>query len=108
MLARSRRGLDSGNEGNGDRRALEAPHGTGLLGPNESKLSDRHRRGQAWNSKKSRPPVPVRWSAWLGDWAGGPSGGAGRFCLWKMVTLQGPALGADILRHDALCLHDGE
>ena len=35
-------------------------------GPNGLKLSDRHRRGQAWSMGKGCPLVPVRWSAWLG------------------------------------------
>ena len=39
-------------------------------GPNELKLSDRHRRGQAWNTQTGCPPVPVRWSAWLGSGSG--------------------------------------
>src|SRR5213079_2808361 len=34
--------------------------------PNAPKLSDRGWRGQAWSTKKGRPPASVRWSAWLG------------------------------------------
>ena len=37
--------------------------------PNESKLSDGGWRSKTWNTKKSRPPASVRWSAWLGIWA---------------------------------------
>ena len=49
-------------------------------GPNELKLSDRHRRSQACQAEKSRPPVPVRWSALLGPRprsAGRRNGGRG-------------------------------
>ena len=35
-------------------------------GPNASKLSDGQRRSQGRNSELARPPMPVRWSAWLG------------------------------------------
>src|SRR5207244_2039994 len=36
------------------------------LPSNAPKLSDRGWRGQAWSTKKGRPPASVRWSAWLG------------------------------------------
>src|SRR5438034_5657227 len=38
----------------------------GIMRSNELKLSDRGWRGQAWGTKKGRPPASVRWSAWLG------------------------------------------
>ena len=36
-------------------------------GPNGPKLSDGQRRSQASRSENARPPMPVRWSALLGD-----------------------------------------
>ena len=35
--------------------------------PNALKLSDGPWRGRTWNTKKRRPPWPVRWSALLGQ-----------------------------------------
>ena len=60
--------------------------------PNELKLSDRHRRSQAWSTEKSRPPVPVRWSAWLGG-----AGDVG--CGWTQKGSQG---GCDKLKQDGI------
>ena len=62
---------EAGAEGPKDRRATKGA-GTSLRQAGDlpesltAKLSDRHRRSQGWNSEKARPPVPVRWSAWLG------------------------------------------
>ena len=66
MLARTRNRLATGNEGIGNRLTLKERVGKSCW-PNEAKLSDRHRRSQAWDTQKTRMPVPVRWSAWLGD-----------------------------------------
>ena len=67
MLARSRTGLATGNETNGNSLTIAEPSpGAPGCWPNESKLSDRHRRGKTKRSEVAPPPVPVRWSAWLG------------------------------------------
>ena len=50
---------------NGDTLAIGAPERRSCW-PNELKLSDRHRRRKAKSTEKGWPPVPVRWSAWLG------------------------------------------
>ena len=50
---------------NGSGPAIGEPHARDS-GPNELKLSDRHRRRKAWDAKRTGTPVPVRWSAWLG------------------------------------------
>ena len=37
-----------------------------MSGPDAFKLSDRRRPSQACWSEAASPPMPVRWSAWLG------------------------------------------
>ncbi len=62
---------------NGNPRAARQQRISGS-GPNDLKLSDRHRRSKAKQAEKTRTPVPVRWSARLGR---PPTEG-----LWKAAT----------------------